>query len=296
MWRLEPKDIPEEIKEKIEWIDKDHGIVRVKPKIKEAEILEYSVREVSPPVRVKVSTPLAIGGAGAIGLGYKALQERRRLLGIGLVCAGGLLLLASAGGEEPEKPEQEPSEEPQYKICKKYRKPKILFRLAPAWFENVKFHWGGLWFEGEIVNKFDNQSQEGEEGTVKVPKDEPCPENEAVYEWRPLKGTADLLGSWLHKFWEDENNIFIAQLTQKLKEKVKPFKIVELKGYWKTEAFSLETFQTLFSIFTSGTIVTRNGFDVKLVYEFRGQLYEQTYHVDTRVRLPVKGDVEWWNW
>jgi len=292
-----------------EWISEGHGIKKVKPKIKEAEILEYRVYETTPIYqhilnKLNVSTyqryriqdtlntlALVSIGTRALGLGSLVTMteiERRKLALIGAGTLG-LLILARAGGAPPAPAPVK------YKTCKKEKPPKILFKLAPAYIENVKFHWGGLWFEGDIDVKFDNDSEEGQIGTKQVPEDQPCPEEEEAYHWEVIEGSADLLANWLNEFWEDETNTFISRLTQKLKNAVKPNISVDVKGHWQTDKFSWDTFMTMWNIFTSGTIVTRHGFDVTVTYDFNGEKVK-TYHVDLRVRLPIKGDVEWFAW
>ena len=251
------KEIPEYVKEQIEWIDSNHGIVRVKPSIREAEILEYKVVETTPPFRVLVN-------------------EVKRTA-ISKIKFGGLLRRLF------------------YKQCYKEKEPNILFRLSPLYFENVKFHWSGLWFEGDIATKFENKSEEGEVGITWVRRREACPEDPEAYSWESIDGSADLLGNWLNKFWEDTTDTFIAELTQRLQSVVNPNNYVSVKGYWKTDPLSVDTFMTMWNIFTTGTIVTRHGFNVTVTYNFNGQ-HVKTFYVDLRVRLPIKGSVNWFNW
>lgn len=241
----------EDIASRIEWIDKDHGIIRVRSEMREVEILEYRVRDTTPLlmdvanlVRKKVNEKLT----------YAKLFRR---------------------------------------LCKKEVAPKINFTLSPLYFEEVKFHWGGLWFEGDIATRLDNKSEEGKIGITYVRRFRSCPEDLNAYKWQTVSGSADLTSSWLNKFWEDSQNIFISQLRQKANVKVGEF--VEVKGHWKTDPLSVETFRTLLSIFTTGTIVTKHGFDVEYTYNFNGE-HKEMRHVDLRVRLPIRGDIEWWNW
>jgi len=240
----------------VEWVTRDYGVVRVKPEIKEAEILEYKMIETTPDVRMLFNE---LKRTAIVRAKFGLL---RRLL---------------------------------YKPCYKEQPPKILFKLSPVYFENVKFHWAGLWFEGEIVTRFNNESEEGKEGIAWVRRRQLCPEDPEAYEWETVEGSASLFGDWLNKFWEDSTGTFISELWQKLEEKVDPRNYVNVKGYWKTAPLSLDTFMTMWNIFTSGTIVTRHGFDVTVTYDFNGT-HVKKYHVNLRVRLPIRGDVSWFNW
>jgi len=240
----------------VEWVTRDYGVYRVKPRIREPEILEYRVHETTPEYR-------------------ELLNEMKRTAYV-RVKFGGLLRRLL------------------YKQCYKEEPPRILFRLSPLYFESVKFHWGGLWFEGEIATKFENNSEEGKEGVAWVRRRQTCPENPEEYEWNEVEGSASLLGNWLNGFWEDTQNIFISKLTQKTERKVDINDYISVTGHWKTDPFSMDTFMTLWNIFTTGTIVTRHGFDATVIYNFNGQ-HVRTFRVDLRVRLPIKGDVGWLN-
>jgi len=240
----------------IEWVSKDYGIYRVRSRLKEAEILEYKVTETTPEFR-------------------KRLNELKREAYVRIKLGNLLRRLF-------------------YRPCHKEEEPRILFRLAPAYFTNVKFHWGGLWFEGDIVTKFENQSEEGKEGIAWVRRREACPEEPDAYEWSVVEDSADLFADWLNKFWEDSTNTYLSSLRQALQEKLDPNNYITIRGHWQTSAFSMDTFMTMWNIFTSGTIVTRHGFDVTVSYNFNG---EQTkmFHSDLRVRLPIRGEIQWWS-
>jgi len=121
-----------------------------------------------------------------------------------------------------------------------------------------------------------------------------CPEDPEVYEWETVEGSASLSAGWLNQFWEDTTNTFISRLGQELKDRLDPRNYADVKGYWKTEPLSFDTFMTMWNIITTGTIVTRHGFDVTVSYNFNGE-QTKTFHVDTRVRLPIRGDVSWFN-
>ena len=236
----------------VEWIDRDHGIYRVKPIIDRPEILEYRVYETTTPVR-------------------SLINDLKRTA---VVRAKFFRFL--------------------YRPCQKEQEPRILFKLSPLYFENVKFHWAGLWFEGDIATRFENNSEEGKQGITWVRRRQMCPEDPEVYEWETVEGSASLSAGWLNQFWEDSSNTFISRLTQELRDRLDPRNYIDVKGYWKTEPLSLDTFMTMWNIITTGTIVTRHGFDVTVTYNFNGE-QTKTFHVDTRVRLPVKGDVSWFN-
>jgi len=243
----------------VEWIDRDYGIRRVKPPIDKPEILDYRVYETTTPIRSLIND---LKRTAIVRVKLFRRRRRRRV---------------------------------SYKPCYKEQEPRILFRLSPLHFENVKFHWAGLWFEGEIATRFENESEEGKEGVAYVRGDQPCPEELEAYEWKTVEGSASLLADWLNQFWEDSTNTFISRLRQELRERLDPRNYIDVKGYWKTEPLSLDTFMTMWNIITTGTIVTRHGFDVTVTYNFNGE-QTKTFHVDTRVRLPVRGDVSWFNW
>jgi len=236
----------------VEWIDRDHGIYRVKPIIDRPEILDYRVYETTTPIRSLIND-----------LKRTAVVRTKffRLL---------------------------------YRPCQKEQEPRILFKLSPLYFENVKFHWAGLWFEGDIATRFENNSEEGKQGITWVRRKQMCPEDPEAYEWETVEGSASLFGNWLNQFWEDSTNTFISRLTQELRDRLDPRNYIDIKGYWKTNPLSLDTFMTMWSIFTTGTIVTRHGFDVTVSYNFNGE-QTKTFHTDIRVRLPIRGDVSWFN-
>jgi len=180
------------------------------------------------------------------------------------------------------------------KTCYKYKPPVIDFEIVPVKVKNVEFHWGGLYFKGDIVVKFYNKSKEGKEGVAKVWRWESCPSSEEAYDWKVVPGSADLLGSWGHKFWEDTNDIFIDSVDANTGDYVKKNNYVCVTAKWQTQNLG-DTALTLWNILTSGKIVTRNGFDVTVSYDFNGT-QQKTYHVDVKAVLPVEGNVKWFMW
>ncbi len=182
------------------------------------------------------------------------------------------------------------------KQCTMTKAPRIIYELCPLQVQNVEFHWGGLYFTGDITNKFTNNSKPGEVGTCEVPANEQCPNDPNAYNWQEDPNSARLIGRWLQNAWEESTGVqFVKNLEQKLEHYIDPGFHVTLTGKWKTDSL-MDTWQQFLNILMTGTITTNHGFDVTIKYNFRGNTHVIQRHVRMRVRLPVVGNVNWFSW
>ena len=177
------------------------------------------------------------------------------------------------------------------KVCTMYKDPEIRFRLVPIKVRNVTFHLFSGRITGEIVNKFENNSKEGQEGYYITWRWRTCPTDPDVYSWRNVPGSADLKPNWLHDAIEETTNRLISRVRQAAGKVVKN-DYIEIKSSFETTGL-LDVIWTLLQIFTSGRVTTRDGYDVTVTYEWKGQIQQRSYHVDARVVLPVEGNVNW---
>lgn len=178
--------------------------------------------------------------------------------------------------------------------CTKYMNPKAAFSIIPVKAKNMKFRIWGLKFEGDMETRLKNIGEDGQEGKHVMRWIQwmvtGCPTSDDKYDWEWLKNTAALRSnSYSNSFYEDRNNEYLAKISQKI-------------GDASTGRSSLATahfntgglggfFWTLIQILTTGTITTRNGFDVTAHYDWLGKTYEVKRHVNSRTVLPIEGGI-----
>jgi len=182
------------------------------------------------------------------------------------------------------------------KKCIMYKDPQILFNLYPVELTNVKFHVSSLKFEGNVVNRFENKSEEGEIGVLKIFRLRQCPTDPSYYKWTTVEDSADLLGYWYHSAYEEDTNTpVIRNLRQELENKVKPNVSVTMIGHFETGGLSWDTFWNILRYITSGTLKLYNGFDVTINYYWKGAWQTEKKRVNVAVTLPVEGgvDIDW---
>lgn len=178
--------------------------------------------------------------------------------------------------------------------CTKYRDPKIAFSIIPTKATNVYFHIWGLWFDGNIETRLSNTGKDGEEGTheMRWPKWRilGCPTDENDYSWEVLKDSAKLKdNSFANLFYENSSNAYLSNISQKIGD-APPAGKSSATGYFKTSGLG-DFFWTLVSILLTGTVTTRNGFDVTVHYDWLGDTYEAKQHIDITAPLPIEGGV-----
>ena len=182
------------------------------------------------------------------------------------------------------------------KECKMTVPPNIIYSLAPLKVTNVAFHWGGLYFTGDIVNKLQNNSQPGKIGICEVLFTESCPQDPGEYSWKEDEDSANITGNWVQNAWEDSTGVqFIRNLNQELQQYLTPNNWVTITGKWKTDSL-VDTWEQFLNILLTGTITTTHGFDVTIKYKFDGKMYTSQKHINIRVRLPVVGNINWFSW
>jgi len=171
------------------------------------------------------------------------------------------------------------------KTCTKHRDPKILYTISPIRLVNVKYHVWSLYLEGDIENKLSNKSKEGEEGVTERWFFESCPDDEGEYDWEVIEGSADLESSFVHEIVESKTDEVLDEISDKISAKMN--EAISAKAHWKTKGLGDLIF-TIVKILMTGGVVTENGYDITVTYEFRGSRSESK-HIDMKVWIPVKG-------
>jgi len=176
------------------------------------------------------------------------------------------------------------------KLCVMYRDPRIAFDIIPVKVRNIKFHAFSLKIDGEVVCSLRNNSEEGEEGRTVVWRWRSCPTDPNAYDWIKVAGSADITPSWMHDFIEDQTGALLGRLDKSLGT-VQKNKKVEVTGYWSAGLGQLVW--TILQIFRTGTVTTRNGFDVTIKYTWLDETQTINRHIDEKVVLPVEGNISW---
>jgi len=175
------------------------------------------------------------------------------------------------------------------KVCIKYRDPIINFKVFPLRVRNVVLHMFSGRLTGEIVNRFENYSKEGQEGYYKTWRWKSCPTSEDSYSWYVVEGSADLKSDWYHRVIEEETNRLIATVRQ-ITDIVKKNGYVEITASFETTGL-IDVIWSLLMIFISGRVSTRDGYDITISYKWKGETQTVKRHIDGRVVLPVEGSV-----
>ena len=113
-----------------------------------------------------------------------------------------------------------------------------------------------------------------------------CPTDENAYEWEIVKGSADLTPSWSHDFIEDSTSVRFGRISSS-PSKVETRSSASVSGSWNTGNI-FDYFWNLVQILLSGSVTTRNGFDVTVSYSWLGSTVSETRHIDTKVVIPVE--------
>jgi len=180
------------------------------------------------------------------------------------------------------------------KMCTKYIDPKIIFQLFPYKLRNVTLHWWGLYFEGDIVNRFINKGEDGQKGTAVQWRWRACPSDYSSYSWEVIEDSADILSNWIHKLTEDNTGeTLIGKLSQSITNKLPNGRYVDISAHWKTDEWSSSIFWQVVRYLTTGTLSTTSGFDVTVKYNWLGKTVTKSYHVNARIALPVEGNINW---
>jgi len=176
------------------------------------------------------------------------------------------------------------------KVCTKYHDPRILHRLSPVRIPEATFHLLSGKIDGKIENKFTNNSEEGEKGEYITWRWRSCPTEDEEYSWEKVDGSADLTPDWTHEAIEEQTEKMIAKVEQ-APGMVAKDDSASVEASFETTGL-LDVIMTLLDIFTTGSVTTRDGYDVTIEYEWKGETQTVNKHVDCRVRLPVDG-VNW---
>jgi hypothetical protein len=179
--------------------------------------------------------------------------------------------------------------------CKKYVDPKIAYEVIPVKAKNVVFHVLGFYFEGDLVTRLTNKSEEGKEGTCVVRRLyytlHGCPVEEGKYSWKDVAGSADLFNNVAdHAFSHVETNTHLAKVRETW-DKVAKGQAVDVTAHFKTGGIGSGAFWNIIQYITTGTINLRNGFDVTVHYNWRGETKEEKRRVDVRATVPVEGPI-----
>jgi hypothetical protein len=175
------------------------------------------------------------------------------------------------------------------KVCTMYKDPVIDFDLKPVKTRNVTFHLISWKMTGDIVSNMYNKSVEGQEGDTVTWRWRACPTDPNAYSWENVAGSADLTPNWSHNFTEDSTVTYLSRVSQSL-SKISPGSSVDASASWSTGGLGSVIF-TLLQIFLTGTVTLRNGYDVTVNYTWKSQTQSVSRHIDTKVILPVEGNV-----
>ena len=249
----------EEIREKIKElgaveIDRNTGYFPVKSTLVKPRILEYNEYEI----------PTILSTAQ----NFFAITKRKAVLGAKYVFAEGIFTRIFK------------------KTCTKYHDPKISFKIYPTAVKKAVVHLLSFKITGEVETKFENHSEEGEEGKTSVWRWQSCPTKDSEYEWEKVKGSANLNPAWSHRFVEDSTGVVLGDISDST-DVVKLNSSATSVAKWNTGDI-FEYFWSLLQLLLTGTITTRNGFDVTVTYKWLGSNVSKTKHVDAKVVLPVK--------
>jgi len=172
------------------------------------------------------------------------------------------------------------------KTCTKYHEPDIKFRIYPTKIRKAIIHLFSFKITGDVEVKFENNSKEGEEGKTTVWRWQSCPTSDDAYHWEKVKGSADLKPSWNHKFVEDSTSVVLGVMSAST-DKVVRNSYASASANWDTGNI-FDYFWSLVQLFITGTVTTRNGFDVTVNYNWLGSNVTKSMHVDAKVTLPVE--------
>jgi hypothetical protein len=178
--------------------------------------------------------------------------------------------------------------------CKKYIDPKILFDILPVRARNLTFRLSCLCIEGDLDVELRNTGEDGKEGRKTIRRRQymlyGCPEDPNEYNWRVVKGSATLKdNSATHDFWENQTGAYLSRLNHRPPE-VAVGQSVRVTGRFRTQGLG-ELFWTLLQIFRTGTVTLRNGFDVTVHYDWRGERRQVKRTINVRVTVPVEGSI-----
>jgi hypothetical protein len=178
--------------------------------------------------------------------------------------------------------------------CKKYIDPKILFDILPVRARNVTFRMSCLCIEGDLAIELRNTGEDGKEGRKTISRLQymlkGCPDDPNEYRWRTVEGSATLKNnSATHDFWENQTGVYLSRLSHRPPD-VKVGQSVQVTGRFRTRGLG-DLFWTLLQIFTTGTVTLRNGFDVTVHYDWRGERREVKRTINVRVTVPVEGSI-----
>ncbi len=179
------------------------------------------------------------------------------------------------------------------KPCSKTIPPNILMSLIPFSLVNMQFHVFSLKLSGDIQNRFGNDSFEAKQGTTSVKKWQSCPSDDSAYSWSTVSGSADLVPNWNHSLADDQSGATLAKVSQSI-DKIGISTAAIPQVSWQSGGLGDLIWQIV-QILVSGSITTRNGFDVTASYSWQGS-QSKSQHIDARVVVPVSGSIQWaWN-
>jgi hypothetical protein len=181
-------------------------------------------------------------------------------------------------------------------VCKKYIDPQIAYEVVPVKARNVIFHVWGLYFEGDLVTRLTNKSEEGKEGTCVVRRLHytlrGCPAEEDKYSWKNVAGSADLFNNVAdHTLSHVETNAHLARVRETW-DKVAKGQAVDVTARFKTGGLGSGVFWNIIQYVLTGTINLRNGFDVTVHYNWRGETKKDRRHINVTASVPVEGSVQ----
>ena len=166
--------------------------------------------------------------------------------------------------------------------------PHVLFKLSPLKVINAQAHFlTGEW-EGDVVHRFENQSDEAQTGAEKNAKtQEQRPSAQGL---TPVPGSADLDGGFTSTLVHDLNPSQAFAVIQQTIQKVAPNNFLDMTGHFSASG-PVSFLKELVEYWKAGTLYTSNGIDTRLRYVLPDGEHYVDKHLDLKLSLPVEGGV-----
>lgn len=166
--------------------------------------------------------------------------------------------------------------------------PHVFFKLSPLKLMNVQAHvLTGEW-EGDVVHRFENQSEEAQTGSEKNAKTQQ--QRTSSQGLIPVPGSADLDGGFMSTLIHDANPSQAFAIVQQAITKVAPTNFLDMTGHFSASG-PVSFLKELVEYWKAGTLYTSSGIDTRLRYVLPDGEYFIDRHLDLKLSLPVEGGV-----
>jgi len=178
--------------------------------------------------------------------------------------------------------------------CYKYIQGNLSGSILPVGIRNVNVDVSNLTMSGEVFCKIENNSTEHKKGTYTMGLIRHflfgCPTDDSYYDWEDLPFDIDV--DYIHKLVEDTTSTLLSNY-KKENLSVKDHSVLEnISANWSISVISFDFLKNLLTIFLNGSILTSNGFDVKIYYEFPpGEEKVIEKKINVKLLLPIYGNI-----